>query len=76
MIQLINDAIATLDANFGGFDIYQPSIGHKDEILKVTLIDDLGRLQNARDLNKLTDLFKSIPASYFVDPILNAALNP
>lgn len=70
IIQLLVDSISTYN-----IDIYEPSIGQQDQLLKMAFVDLLGRLQNAKDLNKMTELFKAIDPLYFVDPIAFQNLN-
>jgi hypothetical protein len=70
IIQLLVDSISTYN-----FDIYESSIGHQDQLLKMAFVDLLGRLQNAKDLNKMTELFKAIDPLYFLDPIAFQNLN-
>jgi hypothetical protein len=77
MIPLLENGIDKLNSMLGGFYIYDDSVGftHQNQLLKITFIDLLGRLQNTKDLIKMTDLFKTISGLYFVDPSSYPNLN-
>lgn len=62
-LQLVKNALTQL-----GYDVWADSTSHNEELLKMQLAELQCRLLDAGCLTKTTQLFKSIPPTYFIDP--------